>query len=70
MTSKEIAELIQWIVAEGLEGSHETRVLEGVCTRLEKAGMPLQRVNISQPTLHPVIGGHLFIWHRGKGVAV
>jgi hypothetical protein len=70
MTSEEIAELIQWIVSEGLDGSHETRILEGVCTRLEKAGIPLQRVNISQPTLHPVIGGHLFIWHRGEGVAV
>jgi adenylate cyclase len=70
MTSEEISELIHWIVAQGLDGSHETRLLEGVCSRLVAAGMPLLRVNISQPTLHPVIGGHLFIWQRGSGAAV
>ena len=34
------------------------------------AGLPLLRVNISQPTLHPVVAGHLFIWHRNLGAAV
>ncbi len=69
MRAEEISPLIQWIVSEGLEGTPETRLLEGLCARLTAAGLPLVRVNISQPTLHPVIGGHLFIWQRDTGAA-
>jgi adenylate cyclase len=70
MMAEETAALIQWIVLEGLKGTSETRLLEGLCGRLTAAGLPLARVNISQPTLHPVIGGHLFIWQRETGAAV
>ena len=65
-----VAPLIQWIVSRGLEGTPETVLLEGLCEQLTAAGVPLMRVNISQPTLHPVIGGHLFIWHRGTETAL
>lgn len=70
MKFEETERLIQWIVSKGLEGTPETRLLEGLCERLIAAGMPLLRVNISQPTLHPVIGGHLFIWQRDTGAAL
>ena len=40
-------------------------LLEGLCERMLAADIPLIRVNISQPTLHPITGGHLFIWRRG-----
>lgn len=65
MTPEQAHEIIQWIVAEGLEGTDETKLLEGLCEHLVAADIPLIRVNISQPTLHPIIGGHLFIWRRG-----
>ncbi len=70
MRVEETGPLIQWIVSKGLEGMPETRLLEGLCEHLTAAGLPLMRVNISQPTLHPVIGGHLFIWQRDTGAAV
>ncbi len=70
MRVEETAPLIQWIVSEGIEGTPETRLLEGLCGRLIAAGLPLLRVNISQPTLHPVIGGYLFIWQRDTGASV
>ena len=62
--------LSEWIVAQGLQGTDETTVLDVLCARLTADGLPLLRVNICQPTLHPVIGGHLFIWQRGRGGAV
>src|SRR5438552_15973337 len=62
--------LTQWIISQGLQGTPETKLLEGLCERLSAAGVPLLRVNICQPTLHPVIGGHLFIWRRDKPSAV
>ncbi len=62
--------LTQWIIAQGVHGTHETRFLEGLCERLQEAGVPLLRVNICQPTLHPVIAGHLFIWRRDQPSAI
>ena len=62
--------LSEWIIAQGLQGTDETKVLDVLCARLTAEGMPLLRVNICQPTLHPVIGGHLFIWQRERGEAV
>ncbi len=38
MRVEETAPLIQWIVSEGLEGTPETRLLEGLCGRLTAAG--------------------------------
>ncbi len=69
MKFEETVPLINWIVSKGLEGTSETHLLEGLCAHLTAAGLPLLRVNISQPTLHPVIGGHMFIWQRETGTA-
>lgn len=66
MTPEQAHEITQWIIAEGLEGTDETKLLEGLCERMLAADIPLIRVNISQPTLHPITGGHLFIWRRGE----
>jgi adenylate cyclase len=70
MQREDTAPLTQWIIAQGIQGTAETKLLEGLCARLSAAGVPLLRVNICQPTLHPVIGGHLFIWQRDKPFAV
>ena len=68
MTPEQTHGIVQWIVSEGLNGTHETKLLQGFCERLLSTDIPLLRVNISQPTLHPIIGGHLFIWSRGEAV--
>jgi len=70
MTPADALPLTQWIIGQGLEGTPETRFLDGLCERLKAAGMPLLRVNLCLPTLHPVIGGHLFIWRRDQPAAV
>ena len=70
MTPGDTQPLDQWIIAQGLDGTSETTVLDGLCARLTAGGMPLLRVNICLPTLHPVIGGHLFIWRRDRPEAV
>ena len=53
MTPEQTHEIAQWIVSEGLNGTDEARLLQGVCERLVASDVPLLRVNISQPTLHP-----------------
>ena len=66
MTPEQTHAIIQWIVSRGLHGTHETTLLQGLCERLVAEDIPLLRVNICQPTLHPIIGGRLFIWSRGE----
>ena len=66
MTPEQAHTVTQWIVAEGLNGTAETDLLDGFCERLLAFDVPLIRVNIAQPTLHPITGGHLFIWQLGE----
>ena len=70
MSPDEISRLNDWIVAEGLKGTPETELLPALCRRLIAADIPLLRANIYEPTLHPIVGGHLFIWWRGERQAV
>jgi adenylate cyclase len=65
----EAHEIVQWTVSEGLNGTPETNLLPGFAERLLEIGIPLLRANVYQPTLDPMIGGHLFIWLRGDAVA-
>jgi adenylate cyclase len=70
MTPETALDITQWVVSEGLKGSSETEILTGFCQRLVTEGVPLLRANLSQPTLHPIIGGHNFIWWRDEEMAV
>ena len=70
MTPEQILEATQWVITEGLKATPETEIIKGLSELLLAAGVPLLRVNVSQPTLHPIIGGHNFIWSRGAEAAV
>lgn len=70
MTPEELLKISQWTVSEGLDGTPETKLLPGFCGRLIAAGIPVLRANVYQPTLHPMIGGHLFIWWRDEPTAL
>lgn len=65
MTPQERLEIIDWAVSQGLEGRPETELLPALCARLAEAGISLLRANVYQPTLHPMIGGHIFVWWKG-----
>ena len=59
-----LADLSRWIAERTLAGDAETRMLEGVCERLGRLGIVLKRVLIGADTLHPVLEGRIFEWHR------
>ena len=58
---KDIAE---WIVAAGLAGESETAMLDGFGRRAVAAGLPIARAGVIIDTLHPVLEGRGFRWHR------
>ncbi len=49
---------------QGLDGAPAYILLEGLCKRLVEAGLPLLRVFVGMPTLHPQWGGYGYTWRR------
>lgn len=52
----------------GIEGRPQDQILEGYCTRLVRAGIPVQRVHVAQRAYHPQFGGIGFDWVRDRDV--
>ncbi|MGV6804334.1 MAG: adenylate/guanylate cyclase domain-containing protein [Ruegeria sp.] len=63
-------DLIGWLLDRGLEGAEHSEILEGYCTRLVGAGVPLMRFHAAQSAYHPTYGGTGFNWYRGEGGSV
>lgn len=61
---QKIIELHVWAVRQGLDGAPAYILLEGLCKRLVEAGLPLLRVFVGMPTLHPQWGGYGYTWRR------
>ncbi len=62
MDDAQIANLAAWIADAGLNGLSETALLTELCTRFVALGMPVTRVNVFIDTLHPIYGGHSYVW--------
>jgi adenylate cyclase len=61
--------LIESVVAGGLEGLPIAEQVEAFCRRLDAAGFPARRFNLSIGTLHPQHGARSYIW-RPQGMTV
>lgn len=55
-----------WVVSEALGKTRVETLLEGCCDRLSAAGIPLLRVALAFPTLHPLFSAVSHIWWRGN----
>jgi adenylate cyclase len=54
-----------WLMTQALGDTSMERLVEGCCTRLWGAGVPLYRAMIGYRTLHPLFTGVSHIWRRG-----
>lgn len=63
-----IKKISDWLLQMGLEGARQDQILEGYCTRLVSAGIPVQRVHVAQRAYHPQFGGIGFDWIRDREV--
>ncbi len=70
MQPDRILALREWIAETSMAGASETELVKGLCERLVDEGVPLSRVTTGLDTLHPVLEGRRFIWHRATGKAV
>lgn len=66
MRDRDIHDINAWLVECGLAGEAEANVLDGLCDRLNAAGVPLSRALVLIDTLHPTHEGRAFQWLRDK----
>jgi adenylate cyclase len=67
-TSTGLDSIVAWL-GDGAPGaSRPEAVLDQLCRRLVRCGLPLHRVAVFVRTLHPNVMGRRFLWLRGKGV--
>ena len=64
----EAREIADWVTGEGLRGTNELELLEGLCERLNASGVSVTRAHVARRTLHPLIGAYASQWRRGEGV--
>jgi class 3 adenylate cyclase len=64
MDQKKIAALMEWAAAAGLVGFDDVQLLDGFCTRIADAGLPLRRALIGLDRLHPTVETSNFLWRR------
>ncbi|EIM27897.1 adenylate/guanylate cyclase domain-containing protein [Microvirga lotononidis] len=64
MEAAQAADIAKWVTEAGLSGTSELELLQGFCSRLTEAGLPVSRVNIVIDTLHPIHEGRVFRWRR------
>jgi adenylate cyclase len=65
-----LLDLARWINAQTLAGTPEGEILGGTCERLVAHGMPLRRAQLGADTLHPLVGGKVSRWWRGRGLEI
>lgn len=60
--------IADWLIEQGIHGLSQEKLLEGYCSRLLAAGIPLQRVHVAQRAFHPKFGSIGFDWVRDEGM--
>lgn len=57
-----------WLVDHGGEHVPMEPLVGGFCERLLEEGVPLARMTLALPSMHPQVYTRGFSWHRGEGV--
>lgn len=60
--------LIEWMVDGARPAGNAVEIIEGICTRLLEADVPIDRFGLFIWTLHPNLMGRRFLWKAGAGV--
>jgi len=64
------AELLDLLLSRSLEGWHIPDLITEMVGRLQALGIPLYRVHIGIPMLHPLYSVGAYTWFPGRGVEV
>jgi adenylate cyclase len=70
MSTREIKEIVDWLIDGARSAPQPAQVLAQLSERLVACGIPLWRVAVFVRTLHPQVMGRRFIWRPGTEVEV
>jgi len=62
-------EIIEWLPSDECHELDEAGLIDGLGTKLSKAGMPLHRMVFHLRALHPTVMGRSIAWAPGEAVA-
>lgn len=65
-----VATVVDWLVDGARTARRPQDVLSELCERLLACGLPLHRVAVFVPTLHPDVMGQRFLWRPGEEVVI
>ena len=65
---KSIEKLIEWMVNGARPSANARDIVDGICSRLHDAGVPVDRFVLFVYTLHPNLMGRRFRWQPGEEV--
>jgi adenylate cyclase len=60
--------LQHWLIAEGLQGRGDVKLVQGFCERLVALGIPVFRVFVGADVLHPTKEARALRWRRGTAI--
>ncbi|MEL6242116.1 MAG: adenylate/guanylate cyclase domain-containing protein [Pseudomonadota bacterium] len=63
-----IKPITNWLITQGIEGTGQADTLDGYCTRILAAGIPIMRVHVAQRAYHPEFGSISFDWNKDEGI--
>ena len=63
------APVVQWLLSEGRRSTDIRALIAELARRMNGIGVPVARVNVSIPTLHPLVYAHTYLWTRGMDQA-
>ena len=70
MSTREIKEIVDWLIDGARSAPQPVQVLAQLSERLVACGIPLWRVAVFVRTLHPQVMGRRFIWRPGTEVEI
>jgi class 3 adenylate cyclase/uncharacterized protein (DUF427 family) len=61
-------DLGSWVLTQGAKAETPEALMEGFCRALQRSGIPVARMTVIMPTLHPQIFATVLVWRDDGGV--
>jgi adenylate cyclase len=68
MPSAHANSIAGWLLGEAWQSQTPDALMEGFCRCLQRCGVPLARMTVIIPTLHPQVFATVFVWRDDAGV--
>jgi adenylate cyclase len=61
-------QILRWLAEQALESTSIEPLFAGLCERIHRAGLPIERTRVTWPSFHPMFQAEQLVWNRGEPV--